>query len=107
MINQKFFASFSVTAQVPMLLLCLLPGFARRQMNAALRIYPAWHSILIQSAEILNAVFICRHKKERPGWGEAAPPPQTPRLDLVRTTRAASWQGEGFEGTTLCTIHPP
>ena len=33
-------------------------------MNAALRIYPAWRVILMYPAEILNAVFICRRKKE-------------------------------------------
>jgi len=32
-------------------------------MNAALRICQAQHSILMHTAEILNAVFICRHKK--------------------------------------------
>jgi len=31
-------------------------------MNAALRICPVRCSIQMQTAEILNAVFICRHK---------------------------------------------
>ena len=34
---------------------------ARRQMNAPLRICPAWRVILGYGAEILNAGFICRH----------------------------------------------
>jgi hypothetical protein len=33
-------------------------------MNLALRIYPGWGKILMEPAEILNAVFICRHKEE-------------------------------------------
>ena len=53
-------------------------------MNAALRIWPAWGFILMRTGEILNAVFICRHKKERPGWGEAAPP-RPPGANWVRT----------------------
>jgi hypothetical protein len=38
-------------------------GFARRQMNAALRIYRALGFILMRDTEILNAAFICRRKE--------------------------------------------
>jgi hypothetical protein len=72
--REKSFGSFVVAAQVPMLPGCFLPRFGRSQMNAALRICPAWRSILMRTGEILNAVFICRHKKESPGWTEAGPP---------------------------------
>jgi hypothetical protein len=44
-------------------------------MNAALRILAASGFILTRAGEILNAVFICRPRKE--DWG-AAPAPQTP-----------------------------
>ena len=36
-------------------------------MNAALRICWAWCIILMQTTEILNAVFICRHKEVSQG----------------------------------------
>jgi hypothetical protein len=58
-------------------------------MNAALRIYLAWHFILLHPAEILNAVFICRHKKASPGWGEAAPPDPPAHIKYVPSRRRA------------------